>query len=679
MKTWRKHLSVLLAVCLILSSLGALLTVSAQEGIVIPVAYDNFSSPSCEQSLVLSGLSDAQPDPYGPLDLRAILQDGSINLTAKQWQPNFGAAFAAKPVALGTDRSFSTFFTFSLTGELAEGFIFTMNGEGDNMMPASRGALGVSTQTNAISIEFDTFDNQAGQGDMSDEHITYVISSPGGIDYRQSLNLKETGVSLRDSQLKYAWIDYDGQNDVLTVTLSNENDRSTGAQMVVEGAGVKSHLLSTNVTPGFIGATWNQITSQCIHSWYMDSVYAPIDTANNTYVAGGNIQLGVTASLTSQNTAVANVTVTGDMGPVAGAKVDLMVNGQPVDTAGLTTDESGKLAVPLSDVKDGAEITALYNKASASTTVLNFSDFNTAGDQLKLTGLSDSNPDPYGPYDLRAKNVNGELRMTTKHWTPNYGAAFYGKRIQLGSDYSFSTFFTYTISGERADGFAFTLNTNTPSATSGHNNLGVQQVNNNISIEFDTYSNGGATGDPDGDGNHLGYTYGNGQGFTFKDTQHLETVDLADGQMKYVWIDFNGATDTLDVTVSNSTDRAAGETMSLYLPEFKQNLGTNLVYAGFTVSTYNQNVQNDFYSWYFNSEYAPIDAAGMLAGKVADDLNNDGAFNAGDVIFVKDRILHSSGEQIPLSGRGQRIADRNSDGQVNVLDAVLMKRALAGF
>lgn len=672
MKKWRKHLSVLLALCLILSSLGTLLSVSAQEPIEIPLAYSDFTAPSCADSLVLTGLSDSDPATYGSSDLRAILMDGSINLTSKAWTPNFGAAYTAKTIALPADKSFSTFFTFSLTGEIAEGFIFTMNAENNTLSP-SRGALGASTRENTISIEFDTLDNSTGQHDPSDNHITYVLSSKGGFDYRQSLDLNGTAVSLRDQQMKYAWVDYDGSTDVLTVTLSNANDKAAGVAMTVEGAGVKDHLTGSDVYAGFIGAIWGHKVSQCIHSWYLDNKYSPIDTANNAYVTD-NTNVAVTASMTGPDSAVAHVTLKNDEGqPIVGAGVDMTANGAAVDTTGLVSDAEGKLSVALQNVTAASEIYVTCNRSSAVTTVLSYFDFNGADGQLKLTGLSDSNPNPYGPYDLRAKNIFGELRLTPIHWTPNYGAAFYGKKIQLGGDRSFSTFFTFSISGQRSDGFAFVLNTETPSATSGHNNLGVQQVNNNISIEFDTYNNGGSTGDADD--NHIGYTYGSKDNFTFQDTRHLDTIDLADGAMKYAWVDFNGATNTLDVTVSNSADRAAGETMSLNLPNFKQQLGGDMVYAGFTVSTYNQAVQNDFYSWYFNTEYAPVNAAEMLAAKVENDFNNDGAINAGDLIAMKQLIVGG----VAFSGRGLPIADRNGDGTVNVLDLVLMKRALAGL
>ncbi|MEH7087153.1 hypothetical protein V7139_31300, partial [Neobacillus drentensis] len=213
---------------------------------------------------------------------------------------------------------------------------------------------------------------------------------------------------------------------------------------------------------------------------------------------------------------------------------------------------------------------------------------------LNLTGLPS-----------KAKFANGQLVLTENRGNQT-GGAFYKEKLALGTDKSFSTFFTFVLSPEGsipADGLVFVLNNTTNAIGEAGGGIGYQGIQNSIGIEFDTYRNMDRN---DPNSNHIGLDV-NGS-LTSRNVKTLDSITLSDGREKYAWIDYSGASQTL--TVSNSNDRNAGESLIVNNINLSEILNSPDVYAGFTAGTGGYREKHAITSFYLDSQYEPIDTGG---------------------------------------------------------------------
>ena len=259
--------------------------------------------------------------------------------------------------------------------------------------------------------------------------------------------------------------------------------------------------------------------------------------------------------------------------------------------------------------------------------------------------------------DASILQMNGNALETTTgdgcvlEMTPSasdlFGSAFLKLPLQLTSNASFSTFFSFRLSKSAggpntladnhigADGIAFVIQTLTNNVGSYGGGLGFWGITNSVGIVFDTWYNGGdPTYDPQlsnsqtililtnagltttGDGNHVGlvyngyvtnaatYHYGirtNGYNAV---AQHVMD-DMNNSNIWYAWIDYNGAQSNLQVRVSETNSRPLMPTFTntFNLLDF---LGQSNAYVGFTAGTGADYNQQDILSWQINPQYKPI-------------------------------------------------------------------------
>ncbi|MBS1932527.1 MAG: Ig-like domain-containing protein [Bacteroidetes bacterium] len=191
------------------------------------------------------------------------------------------------------------------------------------------------------------------------------------------------------------------------------------------------------------------------------------------------------------------------------------------------------------------------------------------------------------------------------------GSSFWKNAITLPSNGSFSAFFSYQIdqNTSRADGFTFVLQQagNTAIGTGG-GMLGLNGISGkSVAIEFDTYENGGT----DPDNNHIALdingdiTHSTGVVKSIK----TNTLDLADANVKYVWIDYNGSSNKLEVRVSYSSSRPSSATLSTSSYKLNTIFSSMNVYAGFTAGTGGAWERHSIKSFYFTNQYQPITPA----------------------------------------------------------------------
>jgi len=215
--------------------------------------------------------------------------------------------------------------------------------------------------------------------------------------------------------------------------------------------------------------------------------------------------------------------------------------------------------------------------------------------------------------------INGNATIISSSYlrlTPNAGnqagSAFWKQKISLPDDMSFSTYFTSKMTpGSRADGMTFCIQQASNNAGSSGGGLGYQGMpGKSIAIEYDTYDNGEVGGN-----NHIALDI---NGALHGTTNVVSSpVNLADGTMKYNWIEYNGATNVLQVRISNTNVRPTAATLSVTI-----NLATNFVgisdfYFGYTAATGGATEEHAIYSALVAPNSTPLSSTGSYSQGVA--------------------------------------------------------------
>ncbi|MDO8890251.1 MAG: L-type lectin-domain containing protein [Sulfurimicrobium sp.] len=229
---------------------------------------------------------------------------------------------------------------------------------------------------------------------------------------------------------------------------------------------------------------------------------------------------------------------------------------------------------------------------NASATTISYTDFSsTAGMQLNGNAAS--------AVDGSARNV---LRVTPS-LSGQSGSAFSTSAVTLGADVSFSTKFTFNFNRQfntGADGLVFVVQTVSNTAGGAGGGIGYAGLFNSVGIEFDNWNNGAGDGNSD---NHVGIDI-NGNVSSAAINTSLPVV-LDSGNDLFSWIDYNGATNLLEVRLSGVDSRPLASLLS-YTVDLAAVLGTPNAFVGFTSGTGWAGANHDVISWEFRDTYAPV-------------------------------------------------------------------------
>lgn len=201
-----------------------------------------------------------------------------------------------------------------------------------------------------------------------------------------------------------------------------------------------------------------------------------------------------------------------------------------------------------------------------------------------------------------ASQVGGDLRLTTAT-TNNFGSAYTTTEVPLGNDGSFSTHFQFQLTdpggvsdadGAGGDGLMFVLQTDSNTALEnrlfGYSTL----PGKSLGIEFDTFYNS-STSDPNG--NHVGIDL---DGSVVSAATAVEPVRFNNSEIWNAWVDYNGATNELDVRWSLS-DIAPVVPQLTYSIDLKNQLGGGAAFVGFSADSEGAWENADIKNWQFSS------------------------------------------------------------------------------
>ena len=190
------------------------------------------------------------------------------------------------------------------------------------------------------------------------------------------------------------------------------------------------------------------------------------------------------------------------------------------------------------------------------------------------------------------------------------GSAFLTDPVTLEADASFSTSFSFQITGEAggigdgdglgADGLAFVLQTVSNTAGGSGGGIGYAGLADSVGIEFDTYDNGEISG------NHVGIDLEGS-------TASVAVVDIPtrmnDGNIWYAWVDFDGVADALEVRLAQVDVRPALPTLAATV-DLATVLGGTTAFAGFTSGTGAGWGNHDIRTWTFINSFNPVGVNG---------------------------------------------------------------------
>lgn len=236
----------------------------------LTISFDDFSSL---EGLQLNGATAAIGNPTTDDQGRSVLR-----LTNALSQS--GSAFFTDPVTLSNDASFSTFFTFRISnplgasdvdGQGADGLVFVVQTV-SNTAGGSGGGIGYTGIDNSVGVEFDTWFNGSGLGDPDGNHVAIDLNgvfSPAelAVPVAQRMN---------DGDVWNAWVDYNGETDLLDVRLSLSSARPDAA-IVSRTVDLVSVLGSESAFAGFTSGTGAAGGFHDILSWTFVDDFDPIE------------------------------------------------------------------------------------------------------------------------------------------------------------------------------------------------------------------------------------------------------------------------------------------------------------------------------------------------------------------------------------------------------------------
>lgn len=244
-----------------------------------------------------------------------------------------------------------------------------------------------------------------------------------------------------------------------------------------------------------------------------------------------------------------------------------------------------------------ATVFAMGSAHAVTITYNDFSDLSGFQQNGATAGIADPVTDDFG------RNV---LRLT--NGLSQSGSAFLTNTISLANNASFSTAFSFRISnpmgisdidGQGADGIVFVVQTVSNTAGGVGGGIGYTGISDSLGVEFDTWANGSSFNDPDG--NHVGINLDG----SFNGPTSSIATRMNNGDDWYAWIDYNGATNVIELRLAEDPTRPDDALLSR-TADLAAILGQTDAFIGFTSGTGAAGGFHDILSWQFVDDFQPI-------------------------------------------------------------------------
>ena len=209
----------------------------------------------------------------------AVATDGSSRDVLRVTPATFGqagSAFSTSAISLGANVSFSTKFRFNFNNPGnggADGLVFVVQTV-SNTAGGSGGGIGYYGLPNSVGVEFDNWNNGAGDG-HNGNHVGIDING----DVNSVVRNDSPGFTFDSGTDLVAWVDYDGSTKVMEVRLNNSDTRPGGSMLsyTFSGNGLSDILGTTNAFVGFTSGTGSAFANHDVVSWEFRDTFAPID------------------------------------------------------------------------------------------------------------------------------------------------------------------------------------------------------------------------------------------------------------------------------------------------------------------------------------------------------------------------------------------------------------------
>jgi hypothetical protein len=173
-----------------------------------------------------------------------------------------GSFFSKAPVDI---RKFNTTFNFQVVNPSADGFTFTIQGNGPTSLGAGGGGLGFQGMATSIAIKFDLYDNNGEGVNSTGLYLNGAMPSTPAVD------LTPSGVDLHSGDIFRTTMSYDGTSLAMTIT-----DTQTGKSFSQSFAVNIPVNTGTSAYVGFTGGTGGLSATQDILSWtFFPNTQAP--------------------------------------------------------------------------------------------------------------------------------------------------------------------------------------------------------------------------------------------------------------------------------------------------------------------------------------------------------------------------------------------------------------------
>ncbi|MCQ8185344.1 L-type lectin-domain containing protein [Parvularcula maris] len=210
-------------------------------------------------AVIASAAANAAPVSFPSMTTNGVATTSQTEIVLTNNGGNQAGSAWTTGYTVDASTTFSASFSFVSNGE-ADGITFTVQGEGPSAIGQSGGNLGYLGITDAVAVEFDTFDNGPGgrYGDPNGNHISIIDGSTVGATATPSFTIE-------GSATRYGWVEYDGAT--LSVFASDSAARPT-APILTQLIDLTD--LGSVVYFGFTGGTGSDVSRQTILSFDLE-------------------------------------------------------------------------------------------------------------------------------------------------------------------------------------------------------------------------------------------------------------------------------------------------------------------------------------------------------------------------------------------------------------------------